>query len=484
MVISLAHLVKGLKNTPNNRNNLAKDNLNDMLGDFFDEAELSRIAKDTNFVQRSSSRIKGKEFLQAMLTASIDPRSTPLTGISDNLRGINPRAEMTISALRQRINSQYGMEFLKKIYESRLKTSLQPLSNQLNAEQPKAPKGLLASFSKVFIRDSSTCSLNKRLSSTFKGCGGDCSDSQLKIDLIHDLKGNNIEEVIITDVKRSDQSLSKEVLKHLKKRDLVIQDLGYYNMKFFEDVQQLGAFYLSRLHSMSMVFLNKEDKSPVELGKLLDKRIKKGQVLDIDIYITEKKIKTRLIAYPVPEEVFNKRMRDYRKKSKRKTPLAEWTARQRFTILITNVPREIWPWSIVGTVYKIRWQIELIFKVWKSQLNFDYLQGTKKERIYCLLYAKMIAITIIFTIYNVLVSLSNCLKIELSLPKFVNWLKRNGRFSLIIIKGIANDLWEQLIKGIELLCKDFQRARKPTLKMLEEEVPFLETFKKSRLNNA
>ena len=91
-----------------------------------------------------------------------------------------------------------------------------------------------------------------------------------------------------------------------------------------------------------LVYLNKEDKKPIELGKHLKRLLDKGESLDIEVFITKKKMKTRVVAYPVPEEVFNQRRREYNKKYPGKTASDELIARQRFTILITNVPKEIW----------------------------------------------------------------------------------------------------------------------------------------------
>lgn len=177
----------------------------------------------------------------------------------------------------------------------------------------------------------------------------------------------------------------------------------------------------------------------------------------------------------MPEEVYNKRRREYNKKYKKKTPSDELVARQRFTILITNVSYEIWSWEVVGTVYKIRWQIELIFKSWKSQLGIHYLKGTRPERIRCLIYSRLITAALIFTMYGGIASLLPNMY-ELSLPKFVNWLKRNGRFSSIVLEGFCIDLWKLLVNGWDLICKDFRRKRKTTLQLIVGEISFLETF--------
>ena len=475
----LTHTVQGIKSTLKTSTSLVVEKINDSLANIFYDNRLATIAKETNFVQRSSSRIKGNEFVQAMVLASIDPKSTSLSGIIDNLRTISPEAEMTVSALRQRINTSEAQDFIKEVYRHVVESKLNPLSTELNAISDKFNAGALQHFSKVLVHDSSCCHLNESLENHFKGSAGLASKSLVKIDVIHDLKTNKLEETFITDVKEPDQTLSKRIIKYINKDVLVIQDLGYFEIETFENIAASQGYYLSRLLGGVLVYLNKEDKKPIELGKHLKRLLDKGESLDIEVFITKKKMKTRVVAYPVPEEVFNQRRREYNKKYPGKTASDELIARQRFTILITNVPKEIWAWEIIGTVYKIRWQIELMFKVWKSQLSIDYLKGTKPERIYCLIYARLLTAALIFTLYNAIARLLGQFGLELSLTKLVNWFKRNSRFTNIVLKGFATDLWNLLIAELDLLCKDnWQRNRKTTQDYIEECIFFVETFKK------
>lgn len=210
MAKELTHKLKNLINGLKSPGNMVPEKINNALANIFYDNKLNDIAKETNFVQRSSSRIKGNEFVQAMVMASIDPESTPLSGISDNLRGISSEAKMTVSALRQRINSSEAQEFLKQVYQHTVETHLQPLSNDLNNVRDKSNQGALEYFKKVLIHDSSSCALNGLLEKQFKGSGGAASKSQVKIDLIHDIKANNAEEIIITDIREPDQGLSKK----------------------------------------------------------------------------------------------------------------------------------------------------------------------------------------------------------------------------------------------------------------------------------
>ena len=45
-------------------------------------------------------------------------------------------------------------------------------------------------------------------------------------------------------------------------------------------------------------------------------------------------------------------------------------------------------------MYAVRWQIELIFKVWKSQRALDRVAGRRRERILTEIYAKLIGVVV------------------------------------------------------------------------------------------
>lgn len=60
-------------------------------------------------------------------------------------------------------------------------------------------------------------------------------------------------------------------------------------------------------------------------------------------------------------------------------------------ILVTNLERDDWTIAQVFDLYPIRFQIEWLFRIWKSQVGVDKLGDWRVERILCQVYAHLLA---------------------------------------------------------------------------------------------
>lgn len=87
-------------------------------------------------------------------------------------------------------------------------------------------------------------------------------------------------------------------------------------------------------------------------------------------------------------EEWKKRLAYVRKKEKKKgNALSRQTLEQKkYHILLTNLPQESFGAQEVYDLYSLRWQVELLFKGWKSLFEIDRVKKMKKEQFECHLY--------------------------------------------------------------------------------------------------
>jgi len=57
---------------------------------------------------------------------------------------------------------------------------------------------------------------------------------------------------------------------------------------------------------------------------------------------------------------------------------------------ITNADQDILPTDLIRSIYSLRWQIEIIFKTWKSTFNLDKVKQMKIQRFDCINYGTLI----------------------------------------------------------------------------------------------
>lgn len=462
------------------KENIAKlgKKLKNIIHSIIDPKQMCELAQKTGFVQRCSSRLDGADFVQLFLVESVDGEKNTLRGSVDILGQINLKCKMTVQALGKRINTGAAAQLLKGVFER----TLHVIMNQMNLAITfsKDELRLLDNFQNVYLQDSTESLLDAELKDTFKGSGGGSGngkgEASVKVDLIYEYKNKILSHFKITDRREPDVVLGEKILEVIKKGDLVIRDLGYSCINVFKQIHQVGAFFLSRLHSSLSIYQNKIDTQPLSLGDFLLKKVNKSGIVDTVVYLGKQMFECRMVAYRVPPEIEKTRREAYLKENKKKKRKInnEYIKRLSFTIFITNVPLTIWSANVIGTIYRLRWQVELIFKSWKSNLKFDFLRGTNAFRILCLIYARLTAILMMFTVYSCIDQVAlKVLEKEISIHKIVDWLTKNGRFFGIVIKGFGKALWKSLLDDYKLiLCKERRKQRKTTRELVRDEMSF------------
>jgi hypothetical protein len=302
--------------------------------------------------------------------------------------------------------------------------------------------GWLNFFTRVNVKDSSKFDLPPRLKDMLPGFGGSASDAGACIQYEFELKTGQITDLTITPANRPDSTDALATKGSVMKGDLTIRDLGYFALEYFTTAKKEEAFFLSRLHAKINVYEMKGDEfEELNFGQLYH-MMKRNHYdkLEKEVYIgKDAKLPVRLIIELMPDEVYNTRMQKvnkYNKKKGRQTS-KDYSNRARFNLFISNIPLEKINGEAIAKIYKIRWQIELVFKIWKSIFGLDNITPMKYERLMCTLNVRLLLVLVNWETFMVQRGLvfKKTGKL-LSIIKCFNTLKENStRLRYILANG-------------------------------------------------
>jgi hypothetical protein len=263
----------------------------------------------------------------------------------------------------------------------------------IGSEQSLAP--ILERFSRVTVLDSSVITLPDSMRERFPGCGGSYGGgaAAMKLQTELDLRSGAISHVQIEPGRSPDGATSRQDVRR-EPKSLRITDLGYFSVSVFAELDSTGAYFLSRLQfGTSVLLLN---GTSVELLPWLTNQ--PGPFVDRQILLgKEQQLACRLIAWRAPEAVADRRRQKLSREMKHKygkQPSAERLAWCDWTILVTNVPPEMLTSQEAVVLYRARWQVELLFKRWKSQGLVAELTGSTETRQLVRLWARLLVVLI------------------------------------------------------------------------------------------
>jgi len=310
--------------------------------------------------------------------------------LTDHIIDIKKHENILIrkQSLDQRFTEQ-GVEFVKQLLELQCKNQI--VDHGLQEE-------IFSYWDHIYLHDSCQFGMPDHMRSYFKGNGGGINNnSVVKIQHSYELKTGKFHLHQIGDAHSQDVTSGKAILNSYQQRDLILRDLGYFDLESFESLNQKNtADFVSRLKPKTIIFELSGER--LDLGKLA-RDMKKNHITSIDkkvIIGTKKPVEVRIIISLAPEEVKQERIRKTNKQNKscgNKTS-KEFKQYAAFNIFITNVDADILSSDQVMKLYRVRWQIELIFKTWKSYYKLNCIKTCNCYRTLCYLYACLLLILI------------------------------------------------------------------------------------------
>jgi hypothetical protein len=388
-----------------------------------DAKQIEKIATDTGFLIRKGL-VEPADILYAICC-----QSTHGT-VSSNDLAAKIDAETTVSISRQAIAKKTGKEscvcFLKKILAL-------VIINKIDKKEIDSLRQA-GKFKRVLIQDSTIIGLPVRLFSFFSGVSnGHSSVCNARIQCVYDLMAESFIYFTIDPYTKNDIKAAPEL--SIEKDDLVIRDRGYLTIKEVERHLTSEADCIYRFQN-NIVLLDRQTKERINL--LAELQSKKQ--LDFQAILNnESGTKIRIVALPVSEEIANKRRMKAKKESHRE-PSKDCLALMSWSIFITTISKQDADYTFLSRVYSLRWRIEIIFKSWKSNMEFSKIHNVSKKQLSLILYARfiMIIIYIQYIFSPARMIMKKQLKKELSMIKVVRYLIKNTSKIIQIVKALEN----------------------------------------------
>lgn len=276
-----------------------------------------------------------------------------------------------------------------------LAEALKSTVSEVLAAEP-LPTTLLQKFTDLRIGDSTSIGLPDELAEQFPGCGGSgkAGKAALKIQVLWSLKTGELLRWVIEPGRASDAK-SEIAAMVPPGGSLSIFDLGYFSLERFHRIEEAKAYWISRFQHNTKVF----DQNGQELSLLHFLQENGGDgLVDMPVVVGEaERLSCRMVAVRVPPEVAARRRQQIREKARDhgREPSQEYLALQEWTIFITNCCPELLTWKEVVILYRARWQIELLFKLWKSHNRLAQREvDASPQRQMAVLYAKLIGVLV------------------------------------------------------------------------------------------
>ena len=335
-------------------------------------------ARSTGFIQRQRA-FNGAQFVQALVGTYLAHPTATTEECVDTLASLG--CTISVQGFADRF-SESAVACLQQVFQAALQ--------QLVVASPRAVP-LFERFSAVFIQDSTVIRLPDALASVWQGCGGNREhlNAAVKGLVRLELRAGQLAGPLLLDGRASDRSAC--LLPRPPVHSLSLADLGFWDLQDFAAAAQDQRFWLSRCPPKLQVF----DASGQRwsLADLLAEHATDGCELEVELGVRQR-LKARLLAQRVPAKVAEQRRRRVRAEAKRRGRTASQTSLvlAAWSVLVTNVPAELLTLVEALALYRLRWQIELLFKLWKSEGHVDQTRAERSARVQCEVYAKLLAV--------------------------------------------------------------------------------------------
>lgn len=338
--------------------------------------ESKRLGQESGFIQRER-KFDGASFAQTLIFGWQANPNASLEELCQSAEQAGVR--ISSQGLHERLNSPLASEFMRQVLAKGLSYLVESAGLRGN---------FLERFQGVYLQDSSIISLPDALQEIWRGCGNQQSKkAALKIQTVLDYQRGALTFRLV-EAYHNDNPLQTT---DLPKGSLRLADIGYFKIPIFKQFNIEGVHWLSRLPARVGIWTGEKVEHLANYLAGVE-----GDDVDTEVELSAQRLPCRLIAVRVPEEVAEQRRKRAQTEAKsRPHQLQDQTlALSAWTIMVTNLSAEDLSIAEALILLRLRWQIELLFKLWKQETALDEWRSQKPWHILTEVYSKLLIVLI------------------------------------------------------------------------------------------
>ena len=341
-------------------------------------ADLELLAIEKEWQKETPKKITAPNLITALCEESVDgtPSFNDLASALHSLAHNNPSKQ----AVNERSNDPCH-EMIKAVLQL-------AIENKITTNAHPGDPEIFGKYERVLVQDSTIIKLPEWLFEEFSGvANGSSKVCNARIQAVYDLKSMSFVTFSIDCYSKNDLAAAPEL--ELREGDLVLRDRGYLTKGEVKRHRDAGAYFIYR-HKTGYLYLDAQTGEPLELLEILRKQ---GR-LDREVILNDGLgTPVRLVAAPVDRTTADERRRKAKKETKGRNPSRAVLDLMDWTIFITNLSEKV-EFDHLLAIYGLRWRIEIIFKAWKSTMNFHVIHRVSALELRICLTASLITITV------------------------------------------------------------------------------------------
>jgi hypothetical protein len=424
-----------------------------------------QLARQAQWLIRQG-KIDAYDFFTSLLLAQMSALRLTLNAQAQSLR---------VPVSRQAVHARYNqaaVDYFKAGFHYGVAELLHHSPDQPLAEV------LRAHFSAVYLVDSTSYDCPASLRELFPACGGDGSAANVKLLCRYEWITGRLEPLQMLPGKRSDQGLSQDIAKDLRPGALYLKDKAFVAAVAWRAAEKVGAFLLSPLPRSLTLWRQPQDHpapEPLDLVQELAQS-KENQMEWAQVWVGRKEHQAgplRIVAFRLSEESANRQRAKLRESLRKQGRLPTEAALELagWLILVTNAPAQKLPSPILSYVYRLRWQVELVFRACKWVFRLDESESDNPFRVQCEWWARLLCAVLTFNWHAHANALSwRQHRQEISFEQVSRLLQQWGHaLARGLVQGastaepILQDIWRRILKNAR---KGRQKTRTNTWDLL------------------